>query len=145
MVSFCDMRQHYAPVSGTSSGSPPPPPNNSKLTTVQNCPWSYHNKDFPKIIPWFYFRADLFTGNIGNMLINICVFCFIDQNVSLISRDCKDLQDRGVTVSGVYVVNHDPDGAAADPVTVYCNMETDGGGWMVSYCDRWRWVECRLL
>ena len=38
-----------------------------------------------------------------------------------------------MTVSGVYVVNLDPDGAAAEPVTVYCDMATDGGGWMVCW------------
>uniref|UniRef100_A0A1X7T2A4 Fibrinogen C-terminal domain-containing protein n=1 Tax=Amphimedon queenslandica TaxID=400682 RepID=A0A1X7T2A4_AMPQE len=40
--------------------------------------------------------------------------------------DCKSLFEDGKNVSGVYTVN--PDGA---PFEVYCDMETDGGGWTV--------------
>ena len=54
-----------------------------------------------------------------------------DQDPSIISRDCKDLQAAGVTVSGVYKINLDPDGAAPDLHEVYCDMDTDGGGWTV--------------
>uniref|UniRef100_A0A1X7THB2 Fibrinogen C-terminal domain-containing protein n=1 Tax=Amphimedon queenslandica TaxID=400682 RepID=A0A1X7THB2_AMPQE len=43
------------------------------------------------------------------------------------SRDCKSLFDNGIATSGVYTVN--PDGGT--PFEVYCDMETDGGGWTV--------------
>ena len=44
-------------------------------------------------------------------------------------RDCKDARDQGVTQSGVYTIN--PDSTCTQPFEVYCDMETDGGGWAV--------------
>ncbi|XP_075041742.1 ficolin-2-like [Mixophyes fleayi] len=40
--------------------------------------------------------------------------------------NCKDLQDRGATLTGWYYIF--PDG---NPLRVLCDMETDGGGWIV--------------
>ena len=42
--------------------------------------------------------------------------------------DCEELYERGHRRSGVYYVtpNYTP-----CPVPVYCDMETDGGGWLV--------------
>jgi hypothetical protein len=54
-----------------------------------------------------------------------------DQDPSVISRDCSDLQTAGITASGVYNINLDPDGAAPELHEVYCDMDTDGGGWTV--------------
>uniref|UniRef100_A0A8D0GXS5 Fibrinogen C-terminal domain-containing protein n=1 Tax=Sphenodon punctatus TaxID=8508 RepID=A0A8D0GXS5_SPHPU len=42
-------------------------------------------------------------------------------------RDCKDLVARGITVSGWYTILP----RACIPMTVLCDMETDGGGWTV--------------
>ena len=42
---------------------------------------------------------------------------------------CADMQDSlPATVSGVYTIDPDRSGSI-DPFSVYCDMETDGGGW----------------
>ncbi|XP_018122584.2 ryncolin-1, partial [Xenopus laevis] len=43
------------------------------------------------------------------------------------ARSCKELLDQGVIMSGWYTIY--PDGMA--PLHVLCDMDTDGGGWMV--------------
>ncbi|XP_045606344.1 microfibril-associated glycoprotein 4-like [Procambarus clarkii] len=43
--------------------------------------------------------------------------------------DCADLQAKGQTESVVYTFHMDHNGKR--PVTVFCDMETDGGGWTV--------------
>ncbi|KAM3915701.1 ficolin-2-like [Leptodactylus fuscus] len=42
-------------------------------------------------------------------------------------RNCKELQDQGTYLSGWYKIY--PDGET--PLTVLCDMDTDGGGWIV--------------
>ncbi|XP_066435851.1 ficolin-1-B-like isoform X2 [Eleutherodactylus coqui] len=42
------------------------------------------------------------------------------------ARNCRDLQDLGLTLTGWYYIY--PDG---NPMRVMCDMETDGGGWIV--------------
>ena len=43
-------------------------------------------------------------------------------------RTCKETLDQGFTESGVYTI--DPDDGYG-PFEVYCDMETDGGGWVI--------------
>ncbi|XP_066293504.1 ficolin-1-like [Branchiostoma lanceolatum] len=43
------------------------------------------------------------------------------------ARDCMELLATGHDTSGVYTIY--PDGGGKSPVHVYCDMDTDGGGW----------------
>ncbi|XP_022097046.1 ficolin-1-like isoform X1 [Acanthaster planci] len=43
-------------------------------------------------------------------------------------KDCSEAFTNGATASGVYTVQPEDDGS---PFEVYCDMETDGGGWTV--------------
>ncbi|KAM5146090.1 ficolin-1-A-like [Mantella aurantiaca] len=43
------------------------------------------------------------------------------------AQNCKQLLDQGQSLNGWYTV-HPPDGV---PLTVFCDMESDGGGWTV--------------
>ena len=49
-------------------------------------------------------------------------------------RHCLDVLANGGDVSGVYYI--DTPGENPQTIQVYCDQETDGGGWMVSTCDR---------
>ncbi|XP_056003659.1 angiopoietin-2-like [Ostrea edulis] len=42
-------------------------------------------------------------------------------------RDCEKLQENGHTRSGVYKIK--PFGKSSQAISVYCDMETSGGGW----------------
>lgn len=43
---------------------------------------------------------------------------------------CKAYYDKGRTATGIYAI--DPDGTGPNvPYTVYCDMDTDGGGWTI--------------
>jgi len=64
-------------------------------------------------------------------------------------RDCADLYRMGKNTNGVYTVY--VDGVANQTVSVYCDMETNGGGWLVSkpilflFSPNWHHVVIRLL
>ncbi|KAI8496522.1 cell surface pattern recognition receptor signaling pathway [Branchiostoma belcheri] len=44
-------------------------------------------------------------------------------------RNCKELLNNGHDTSGVYTIY--PSGGGISPIHVYCDMDTDGGGWTV--------------
>ena len=43
-------------------------------------------------------------------------------------KDCAEVLANGVTTSGVYAIYPDGEG---DPFFVFCDMDTDNGGWTV--------------
>lgn len=51
-----------------------------------------------------------------------------DLQMLIFNRDCEDFRRKGSTSSGIYLI-YPIEGA--DPVRVYCDMETDNGGWTV--------------
>ncbi|XP_075042186.1 ficolin-2-like isoform X2 [Mixophyes fleayi] len=50
-----------------------------------------------------------------------------DAFITGVSRNCKEIQEQGFLLSGWYIIS--PEEGRALPVM--CDMETDGGGWMV--------------
>ncbi|XP_062579133.1 fibroleukin-like, partial [Saccostrea cucullata] len=47
--------------------------------------------------------------------------------ISVVGADCKELRENGHTDSGVYEIY--PYGTYTSPISVYCDMNTEGGGW----------------
>ncbi|XP_062606081.1 fibrinogen alpha chain-like, partial [Saccostrea cucullata] len=47
--------------------------------------------------------------------------------ISVVGADCKELRENGHTDSGVYEIY--PYGTDTSPISVYCDMNTEGGGW----------------
>ncbi|KAG9467116.1 hypothetical protein GDO78_015578, partial [Eleutherodactylus coqui] len=52
---------------------------------------------------------------------------FVPQRHLYAPRNCKELQDQGTVLTEWYEIY--PDGK--NPLRVYCDMDTDGGGWIV--------------
>lgn len=51
------------------------------------------------------------------------------QNCTVIASDCMELYNAGVTTDGVYTIH--PTGWVGSAFDVYCEMESNGGGWTV--------------
>ncbi|XP_069799899.1 ficolin-1-B-like [Dendropsophus ebraccatus] len=65
--------------------------------------------------------------NILGLLLGTMVICSQSQDTCPGAKDCKELKDQGVTLSGWYTIY--PYGMP--PLVVLCDMTTDGGGWIV--------------
>ncbi|XP_064632179.1 fibroleukin-like isoform X2 [Lineus longissimus] len=52
------------------------------------------------------------------------------RHIVAVGTDCSVLYNAGMNISGVYAIKPDP-GVNGTTFDVYCDMETDGGGWTV--------------
>ncbi|XP_072021870.1 uncharacterized protein [Amphiura filiformis] len=68
-------------------------------------------------------ECDKNPGYMHNNCQKSCGIC----NDYVIPRHCFDIQQAGIDTSGVYTIYP----ASQGPIEVYCDMVTDGGGWLV--------------
>jgi hypothetical protein len=61
----------------------------------------------------------------------LLLFNFLAPTLARYPYSCSALSSEGVTVSGTYTIY--PDGPLGSSHTVYCDMVTDGGGWMLTW------------
>ncbi|XP_038054001.1 ficolin-2-like [Patiria miniata] len=78
-----------------------------------------HPEDFNATQGSVYFDADEDTS----------LYSLADSSFSYYQLSCKRLLDAGNRSSGIYTIY--PDGFCKGGLRVYCDMETDGGGWIV--------------
>ncbi|XP_038058663.1 microfibril-associated glycoprotein 4-like [Patiria miniata] len=77
-----------------------------------------HPEDFNATLGSVYFDADEDTSR-----------CSLTDSSLKRYRSCKMLLDAGYRSSGIYTIY--PEGFSDGGLCVYCDMETDGGGWIV--------------
>ncbi|XP_037785766.1 techylectin-5A-like [Penaeus monodon] len=68
-------------------------------------------------------------GSSSDNKLAFCIVEILEQKLDPVLRNCKDAYNHGNHKSGVYTIYPYTD--CLDPVTVYCDMDTDGGGWAV--------------
>ena len=64
----------------------------------------------------------------------MCIFLIIElvNSKPTDHADCHDIMKQGYNTSGRYFIYPNDNGVPLDPVYVWCDMDTDGGGWTVS-------------
>uniref|UniRef100_T1IQG4 Fibrinogen C-terminal domain-containing protein n=1 Tax=Strigamia maritima TaxID=126957 RepID=T1IQG4_STRMM len=68
------------------------------------------------------------TAHFQSCTENIAAQCTIDTSQL---KDCSEIYNKGCKQSGVYILSYENDVSNRVFYSVYCDMETDGGGWTV--------------